>query len=69
MSEFEKIEGLQEAIELDELEALVGEFTLSDLAEFDEELEFQAADLDLIKPSYTTKEKMKLLLMNNTLGS
>lgn len=69
MSEFEKMEGLQEAVELDELEALVGEFTLSDLAEFDEELEFQATDLDLIKPSYTTKEKMKLLLMNNTVFS
>ncbi len=69
MSEFEKMEGLQEAIELDELEALVGEFSLSDLAEFDEELEFDAADLDLIKPAYTTKEKMKLLLMNNTVFS
>ena len=66
MSEFEKMEGLQEAIAPDELEALLGEFTLSDLAEFDEELEFQAADLDIIKPSYTTKEKLKLLLMNNT---
>ncbi|MBR2012727.1 MAG: DUF3810 family protein [Clostridia bacterium] len=69
MSEFEKMEGLQEAVELDELEALVGEFTLGDLAEFDEDLEFQAADLDLIKPAYTTKEKMKLLLMNNTVFS
>ncbi|MBQ9953226.1 MAG: DUF3810 family protein [Clostridia bacterium] len=69
MSEFEKMEGLQEAVELDELEALVGEFTLSDLAEFDEELEFDAADLDLIKPAYTTKEKMKFLLMNNTVFS
>ena len=69
MSEFEKKDGLQETVEQSELEALAGEFTLDDLAEFDEELGFEKADLDLVKPSYTTKEKMKLLFMNNTVFS
>ena len=66
MSEFEKMEGLQEAVEQEELEALVGEFDLADLAEFDDELNFEAADLESIKPVYTTKEKLKFILMNNT---
>ena len=65
MSENEKQEGLQ----MEELEALAGEFTLDDLAEFDNELEFDVSDLESIKPVYTTKEKLKLILMNNTVFS
>lgn len=65
MAENEKQEGLQ----MEELEALAGEFTLDDLAEFDNELEFDVSDLESIKPVYTTKEKLKLILMNNTVFS
>lgn len=65
MAENEKQEGLQ----MEELEALAGEFTLDDLAEFDENLEFDVSDLESIKPVYTTKEKMKLIFMNNTVFS
>ncbi len=65
MAENEKLEGLQ----LEELEALAGEFTLDDLAEFDNEFEFDVSDLEAIKPVYTTKEKLKLILMNNTVFS
>lgn len=62
MAENEKQEGLQ----MEELEALAGEFTLDDLAEFDNEFEFDVSDLEAIKPVYTRKEKLKLILMNNT---
>ncbi len=62
MAENEKLEGLQ----LEELEALAGEFTLDDLAEFDNEFEFDVSDLESIKPVYTTKEKLKLILMSHT---
>lgn len=65
MAENEKQEGLQ----MEELEALAGEFTLDDLAEFDNEFEFDVSDLEAIKPVYTTKEKLKLILMNNTVFS
>ncbi len=65
MAENEKLEGLQ----MEELEALAGEFTLDDLAEFDEELEFDASELEEIKPEYTKKEKLRLLLMNNKVFS
>jgi hypothetical protein len=65
MAENEKLEGMQ----MEELEALAGEFTLDDLAEFDNEFEFDVSDLDSIKPVYTTKEKLKLILMNNTVFS
>lgn len=65
MAENEKQEGLQ----MEELEALAGEFTLDDLAEFDNEFEFDVSDLESIKPVYTTKEKLKMILMNNTVFS
>ncbi|MBQ8892774.1 MAG: DUF3810 family protein [Clostridia bacterium] len=65
MAENEKQEGLQ----MEEIEALAGEFTLDDLAEFDNEFEFDISDLESIKPVYTTKEKLKLILMNNTVFS
>ncbi len=77
MAENEKLEGLQldatEGVQteelglsMDELEALAGEFTLDDLAEFDEGFEFDVADLAAIKPEYTLKEKLKLIFMNHT---
>ena len=76
MAEMEKQEILledadmqQEGLRLEELEALADEFTLEDLAEFDDGLEFDASDLDVLKPSYTKKEKLKLILMNNTVFS
>lgn len=62
MAEIEKLEGVQ----MEDLEALANEFTLDDLAEFDNELEFDVRDLQSIKPVYTKKEKMKLIFMNNT---
>lgn len=65
MAENEKLEGLQ----MEDLEALANEFTLDDLAEFDDELEFDIADLESIKPVYTTKEKLRLILMNNKVFS
>lgn len=65
MAEIEKLEGVQ----MEELEALANEFTLDDLAEFDNELEFEVNDLESIKPVYTTKEKLKLILMNNKVFS
>ncbi|MBQ6823071.1 MAG: DUF3810 family protein, partial [Clostridia bacterium] len=65
MAENEKIEGLQ----LEELEALAGEFTLDDLAEFDNEFEFDVSDLESIKPVYTTGEKVKMILMSNVVTS
>ncbi len=77
MAENEKLEGLQLEAEdglqleelglpMEELEALAGEFTLDDLAEFDEEFEFDVSDLEAIKPVYTLKEKLKLIFMSNT---
>ena len=74
MAENEKLESLQmeetqEGVQMEDLEALAGEFTLDDLAEFDNEFEFDVADLESIKPVYTTKEKLKLILMNNTVFS
>ncbi len=65
MAENEKQEGLQ----MENLEALAGEFTLDDLAEFDNGLEFDVTDLESIKPVYTTKEKLKLILMGNKVFS
>lgn len=65
MADMEKQEGLQ----LEEVEALANEFTLEDLAEFDDGLEFEASDLDSIKPTYTKKQKAKMILMNNTVFS
>jgi len=65
MAENEKLEGLQ----MEDLEALANEFTLDDLAEFDDELEFDIADLESIKPVYTTKEKLRMILMNNKVFS
>ena len=65
MAENEKLEGVQ----MEDLEALANEFTLDDLAEFDNELEFDVTDLESIKPVYTTKEKLKLILMNNKVFS
>lgn len=65
----EAVEEQQEGLRLEELEALADEFTLEDLAEFDEGLEFDASDLELLKPSYTKKEKLKMILMNNTVFS
>ncbi len=75
MAENELLEGLQEGLEedtlqLEELEALADEFTLYDLAEFDEDFEFDLEDIEAyLKPSYTTKEKIKMILMNNTVFS
>lgn len=79
MAENEMQEGLQlnemqddlqqEGLQLEELEALAGEFTLDDLAEFDSEFEFDIADLESIKPVYTTKQKLKMIFMNNTVFS
>ncbi len=78
MAENEKLEGLNleaeeglqtedfESLSAEELDALAGEFTLDDLAEFDDEFEFDVSDLESIKPTYTTKEKLKVILMNNT---
>ena len=60
---------MQENLQMEELEELAGEFTLDDLAEFDNDLEFDVTDLESIKPVYTTKEKLKLILMNNTVFS
>lgn len=65
MAENEILEGMQ----IEELEALSDEFSLNDLAELDEELEFDVSDLEAAKPVYTTKEKLKLILMNNTVFS
>ncbi|MBR6793894.1 MAG: DUF3810 family protein [Clostridia bacterium] len=66
MAENEIMEGMQ----VEELEALANEISLEDLAEFDEELEFDVADLEAAeKPVYTTKEKLKLILMNNKVFS
>ncbi len=65
MAENEMLEGMQ----IEELEALANEFSLDDLAEFDQELEFEVSDLEAAKPAYTTKEKLKLILMNNTVFS
>ncbi len=64
MSELEN-----QGIQMEELEALANEFTLDDLAEFDNEFEFDVTDLESIKPVYTTKEKLKFILMNNTVFS
>ena len=50
----------------EELEALADEFTLEDLAEFDEIFEFTPEELEALKPNYTKKEKLKLILMNHT---
>ncbi len=78
MAENEKLEGLHldaeegfetedfEGLRAEDLDALAGEFTLDDLAEFDEEFEFDVSDLESIKPEYTLKEKLKMILMSNT---
>lgn len=74
MAEYDKLEDmqvevnedLQEGISPEELEALAGEFSLDDLAAFDNELEFDSEALDAIKPVYSKKEKAKLIWMNNT---
>ncbi len=60
---------MQEGFTAEELDALANEFTLEDLAEFDEGFEFAAADLESLKPTYTKKEKLKMILMNNTVCS
>ncbi len=67
MAENEMLESVElETLEQD-LEALADEFTLADLAEFDEEFEFDEADLEAYsKTEYTLKEKLKMILMNNT---
>lgn len=62
MAEYNNLEGM----ELENLEALAGEFSLEDLAEFDTELQFDPADFKPAKPVYTKKQKAKMLLMNNT---
>ena len=76
MAEMEKQEILQneeiveqEGLSPEELEALANEFTLEDLAEFDQDLSFEAEDLASLKPTYTKKEKLKTIFMNNTVFS
>ena len=59
-------EAVQELRSFEELEALADEFSLEDLAEFDESFEFTAEELEALKPNYTKKEKLKLILMNHT---
>ncbi len=59
-------DAVQELRTFEELEALADEFTLEDLAEFDENFEFTAEELEALKPNYTKKEKLKLILMNHT---
>ncbi|MBQ3085172.1 MAG: DUF3810 family protein [Clostridia bacterium] len=65
MAENEKLEGIQ----MEELEALAGEFTLDDLAQYDNELEFDVTDLESIKPVYTKKERNRLIFMSNKVSS
>ncbi|MBQ7090114.1 MAG: DUF3810 family protein, partial [Clostridia bacterium] len=65
MAENEKLEGIQ----MEELEALAGEFTLDDLAQYDNELEFDVTDLESIKPVYSKKEKRKLIFMSSKVCS
>lgn len=65
----EEMDEQQEGLRLEELEALADEFTLEDLAELDEGLVFESSDLAYLKPSYTKKEKLKMILMNNTVFS
>jgi len=65
MAENEKLEGIQ----MEELEALAGEFTLDDLAQYDNELEFDVTDLESIKPVYSKKEKRRLIFMSNKVTS
>ncbi len=59
----------QEGLSPEELDALANEFTLEDLAEFDQDLSFDTEDLQTLKPTYTKKEKWKMILMNNTVFS
>ncbi len=68
MAENEMLESVElETLEQQDLEALADEFTLADLAEFDEGFEFDEADLEAYsKTEYTLKEKLKMILMNNT---
>ncbi len=65
MAENEKFEGIQ----MEELEALAGEFTLDDLAQYDNELEFDVTDLESIKPVYSKKEKRRLIFMSSKVSS